>query len=89
MSNKAALQNKRYDECYKCKKLIILDKKIVDKDGKVLPLTLGRKRHHCSGTELILAEEHIVKEIEMKIDWTNRIELSSFQLELVIKERTS
>jgi hypothetical protein len=89
-NNTVGLKNKGYGECSKCKALIIIDKKIVDeKDGKVIPLTLGGKRHHCNGTELILAEEDIVKEFKEKLDRANDIELSSFQIDLVMKERGS
>jgi hypothetical protein len=81
-------KNKGYDECLKCKAPIIIDRKIVEeKDGKVIPLTLEGKRHHCNGTELILAEENAVKKTKMIVDRVNEVELSTFQIDLVMKER--
>src|SRR5437660_6731456 len=60
--------------CKKCKSINTFDN-ILDSDGK---------RHFCRGVDRIAHEENCVIEILKFIEYYNRRELSSFQLELNI-----
>jgi hypothetical protein len=84
MKNKVLLKNKHYHECTKCGAPIIHDKDETDSQKELIPLNLDGKRHHCTGTELILAEENILKEIQRIINYANKIELTSFQLRIIL-----
>jgi hypothetical protein len=62
--------------CRECKSIIALD-------GTDL-LDVQGKRHFCRGAERIAHEERRVAEIQEIIEYYNRRELSSFQVELNI-----
>lgn len=62
--------------CSKCKSIISLD-------GTDL-LNLNGKRHFCDGADVIPHEEKCVTQIQKIIEYYNRKELSSFQVELNI-----
>jgi hypothetical protein len=80
-------QNKHYDICSKCKVPIILDNEVRDIHGESIPLNLTQeKRHYCSGPELILHEQKVVKEIQNELDKANKYQFSSFQLRLVFDD---
>jgi hypothetical protein len=60
--------------CHKCKFVTTLD-------GYDL-LDLNGKRHFCHGVDRIAHEEECVTQLQKIIEYYNRCELSSFQLEL-------
>jgi hypothetical protein len=61
--HKDLLQIKRYDSCARCGQIIVYDTEAVDRQGKLIPLAIDRKIHHCNGAQQIVHEERIVKEI--------------------------
>lgn len=83
ISNKIS---KCYSECNKCRARIVIDPRIRDNDGNVIPLDLNLKRHLCNGAERILHELNVVDEIKNLLTKANEIEISSFQLRLVMEE---
>jgi hypothetical protein len=78
--------SKCYSECYKCRARIVIDPRIRDNDGNVIRLDLNLKRHLCNGAERILHELNVVDEIKNLFTKANEIEISSFQLRLVMEE---
>jgi hypothetical protein len=83
-SNNQHFSENDYARCLRCKSSITYDSKIVDEQSNTIPLDLNRKRHVCSGVKRILHEEKVVKKIQRMIKVANDIELTSFQLRLVI-----
>jgi hypothetical protein len=82
------LQNKRYDNCSQCHKIIVYDTEAIDRHGNHIPLDIDRKRHHCNTAWQILHEEKIVQEICDDIDTANKFELR-YRLELAIPDEKS
>ena len=83
ISNKIS---KCYSECNKCRARIVIDPRIRDNDSNVIPLDLNLKRHLCNGAERILHELNVVDEIKNLLTKANEIEISSFQLRLVMED---
>jgi hypothetical protein len=86
--NSALLQNKRYDKCSRCHKIVVYDTEAIDRQGNLVPLDIDRKRHHCNGAQQIAYEEKTVKEIQETIERGNTFELR-YRLELVIPDEKS
>jgi hypothetical protein len=81
----AVLENKRYDKCSQCHKIIVYDTEAIDRQGNLIPLDIERKRHHYNGAQQIVHEERIIKEIQDDIEMANKFELR-FELRLAIPE---
>lgn len=86
--HKDLLQIKRYDKCSRCAQIIVYDSEAVDRQGKLIPLAIDTKRHHCNGAQQIVHEKRIVSEIQADIERANKFELR-YKLELVIPDETS
>jgi hypothetical protein len=83
--NDDLLQNKRYDTCFQCHKIIVYDIEAADRQGNLIPLDIDRKRYRCNDAQFIANEEQTVKEIKDIVQRANKFELT-FPLELVIDD---
>lgn len=86
LSDRLNKNSKCYSECNKCRARIVIDPRIRDNDGNVIPLDLNLKRHLCTSAERLLHELDVVEEIKNLLIKANEIEISSFQLRLVMEE---
>jgi len=82
------IQNKRYDKCHECDKIVVYDTEAVDRKGSLILLDINRKRHHCNSAQQIVHEEKLVQEIYDDIETANKFELR-YRLELVIPHAKS
>jgi hypothetical protein len=78
--------SKCYSECNKCSARIVIDPRIRDNDCNAIPLDLNLKRHLCTSAERLLHELNIVEDIKNRLTRANEIEISSFQLRLVMED---
>ncbi|HJT49459.1 MAG TPA: hypothetical protein VJ729_14835 [Nitrososphaeraceae archaeon] len=83
--NSTLLENKRYDYCKNCSKIVVYDIEAIDREGNLIPLGIDGKRHHCNCTQRIIYEEKIVQEIQDDIARANKFELR-YNLALVIPD---
>jgi hypothetical protein len=73
--------------CKNCSSLIKYDLSKREENGKYTPLDLDHKRHFCSSVDKIVHECQVVDRLKNLIKDANSTELSSFELELSIRDR--
>jgi hypothetical protein len=70
--------------CKSCNSLIIYDPTKREENGEYTKLDLNCKRHFCSDIDKIEHECKIIDHVKRIIDNINKMELTSFELELKI-----
>jgi hypothetical protein len=80
---------KHYRLCSTCNTPVADILRMPDRENSIVTVNLNSKRHICSGPQRIIHEENIVKALLRHIKNINELELSSFQLRLIIEEATT
>jgi hypothetical protein len=83
VSNKVAIKNKDYDRCGTCTSYLLYSSDILDEEGNFVPLDTNGKRHFCTAGDRMFHEERVLKDLQSRLAFANKVEFSSIQLELI------
>lgn len=83
MSNTISVKNKDYARCRNCNSYLLYCSDALDEEGNLIPLDTNGKRHFCTANHRILHEERVLKDIQNRLAFANRVEFSSIQLDLI------
>jgi hypothetical protein len=83
VSNKVAIKNKDYVRCSSCNSYLLYCSDILDEDGNFVPLDTNGKHHFCNAVHRMLHEERVLKDLQSRLAFANKVEFSSIQLELI------
>jgi hypothetical protein len=83
VSNKVAIKNKDYVRCGSCNSYLLYCADIVDEEGNFVPLDTNGKRHFCTAYHRMLHEERVLKDLQSRLAFANKVEFPSIQLELI------
>ena len=72
--------------CKVCNSFVTYNSAKRDQNGNYILLDLNNKRHFCRNADMIIHECRTLEFVKTIIDDINRMELSSFELELKIAD---
>jgi hypothetical protein len=83
MTNTISIKNKDHARCRNCNSYLLYCSDALDEEGNFIPLDTNGKRHFCIANQRILHEGRVLKDIQNRLAFANRVDFLSIQLELI------
>jgi hypothetical protein len=83
MGNRIKIKNKDYVGRSTCNCYLLYSSDTIDEEGNSIPLDINGKRHFCNAVQQLAHEELVLKDVQNRLAFVNKVEFSSIQLGIV------